>query len=315
MKFMQTQKTLSPYPGALLNPKVDPIFKSLFTQNTEESKAALTAFLSAILRQPIIDVTIGQNELPVEADDDKKTIFDITCKNETEDKFLNIEMQGQNDSDSFDNRSEYHVAHLLNHFVKKGMDWDEVPEAFMISVLNFVYDRTVDDGFLEYTMRLEDGKRLKSTRMKIIYLELPKYENIPDMPVEKLTTVQKWAKFFLYANRKEKSEYLKILSESEAGIMEAYKSLDSISQNEAEWIRETAYWDAISNKKTTIGTAERRGKRQGLKEGIKKGIQQGIEQGQRLKAIETAKKLKQKEMPLETIAECVGLSVEEIDKL
>ena len=147
--------------------------------------------------------------------------------------------------------------------------------------------------------------------MKIIYLELPKYENISDMPVEKLTTVQKWAKFFLYANRKEKSEYLKILSESEAGIMEAYKSLDSISQNEAEWIRETAYWDAISNKKTTIGTAERRGKRQGLKEGIKKGI----EQGQRLKAIETAKKLKQKKMPLETIAECVGLSVEEIDKL
>lgn len=139
MKFMQTQTTLRPYPGALLNPKVDPIFKSLFTQNTEESKAALTAFLSTILRQPIIDVTIGQNELPVEADDDKKTIFDITCKNETEDKFLNIEMQGQNDSDSFDNRSEYHVAHLLNHFVKKGMDWDEVPEAFMISVLNFVY--------------------------------------------------------------------------------------------------------------------------------------------------------------------------------
>ena len=130
-----------------------------------------------------------------------------------------------------------------------------------------------------------------------------------------MTTVQKWAKFFLYANRKEKSEYLKILSESEAGIMEAYKSLDSISQSEAEWIRETAYWDAISNKKTTIGTAERRGKRQGLKEGIKKGIQQGIEQGQRLKAIETAKKLKQKKMPLETIAECVGLSVEEIDKL
>ena len=109
--------------------------------------------------------------------------------------------------------------------------------------------------------------------------------------------------------------------------MEAYKSLDSISQSEAEWIRETAYWDAISNKKTAIGTAERRGKRQGLEEGIKKGIQQGIEQGikkgiqqgieqgQQLKAIETAKKLKQKKMPLETIAECVGLSVEEIDKL
>ncbi len=88
-----------------------------------------------MLRQPITDVAIGQNELPVEAEDDKQTIFDITCKSQTESKVLNIEIQGRNDSDSFDNRSEYHVAHLLNHFIKKGMDWDDVPEAFMISVL------------------------------------------------------------------------------------------------------------------------------------------------------------------------------------
>ena len=35
----------------------------------------------------------------------------------------------------------------------------------------------------------------------------------------------------------------------------------------------------------------------------------------RLKAIETAKKMKLNDMPLETIAEYVGLSVEEIEKL
>ena len=37
--------------------------------------------------------------------------------------------------------------------------------------------------------------------------------------------------------------------------MNAQESLDSISQSEAEWIRETAYWDAVSNRKTIIGTA------------------------------------------------------------
>ena len=36
--------------------------------------------------------------------------------------------------------------------------------------------------------------------------------------------------------------------------MNAQESLDSISQSEAEWIRETAYWDAVSNRKTIIGT-------------------------------------------------------------
>ena len=49
-------------------------------------------------------------------------------------------MQGLNHHKSFDFRSEYHVAHLLNHFVTKRTDWENVPEAFMISVLNFKYD-------------------------------------------------------------------------------------------------------------------------------------------------------------------------------
>ena len=37
--------------------------------------------------------------------------------------------------------------------------------------------------------------------------------------------------------------------------MNAQESLDSISQSEADWIRETTYWDAVSNRKTIIGTA------------------------------------------------------------
>lgn len=90
-------KTLRPYPGARLNPKVDPIFKSLFTQNSEASNAALTAFLSVMLKQNISDVTITQNELPVESERDKQSIFDISCRseagiNDIESKVLNVEM-------------------------------------------------------------------------------------------------------------------------------------------------------------------------------------------------------------------------------
>ena len=51
------------------------------------------------------------------------------------------------------------------------------------------------------------------------------------------------------------------------------------------------------------------------REGIAEGITQGITQGAHEKAIETARNLKQKRIPLETIAECVGLSVEEIENL
>ena len=50
-------------------------------------------------------------------------------------------------------------------------------------------------------------------------------------------------------------------------------------------------------------------------DGLNAGINKGFEQGSREKALETAKKLKQKGIPVETIAECVGLSIEEIERL
>ena len=89
--------------------------------------------------------------------------------------------------------------------------------------------------------------------------------------------------------------------------MNAQESLDSISQSEAEWIRETAYWDAVSNRKTIIGTAERRG----LKQGMEKGLQQGIQQAKN----ETAQNLKNNGVSIEIIAKCTGLSLEEVEAL
>ncbi len=321
---MSDSKSLRPYPGAMLNPKVDPIFKSLFTQNSEASNAALTAFLSVMLKQNISDVTITQNELPIESERDKQSIFDIACKSQsdeidTENKVLNVEMQGLNDLDSFDNRSEYYVAHLLNHNVRKGMTWRQVPEAMMISVLNFIYDDTIDDGFLTYTMRLEDGKGLKSARMKIIYLELPKYKDIPDEPVEKLTTVEKWAKFFLYADCKEKAEYIRKLADSEEGIMCAQTALDSISQSEAEWIRERDYWDAVMTERTIREEAEIRGLKsgmeKGLQQGIQQGIKQGIQQGIQQNRKETAKSFYANGVSIEIIAKSLNMTIEQVQEI
>ena len=61
------------------------------------------------------------------------------------------------------------------------------------------------------------------------------------------------------------------------------------------------------------GKAEGRaeGKAEGLAEGREKGIQEGIEQEKK----ETAKKLLEKGIPVETIMTCTGLSLTEIQQL
>ncbi len=56
-------------------------------------------------------------------------------------------------------------------------------------------------------------------------------------------------------------------------------------------------------------------RRAGLKEGIALGEKRGLLTGERNAKFETAKKLLEKNIPAEIIAECTGLSLEEVNKL
>ena len=53
----------------------------------------------------------------------------------------------------------------------------------------------------------------------------------------------------------------------------------------------------------------------GFDKGLEQGKNQGIKQGEKQKTLELAKKMKQKNIPTETIEEITGLAKEEIEKL
>ena len=57
------------------------------------------------------------------------------------------------------------------------------------------------------------------------------------------------------------------------------------------------------------------GKQQGLEQGRKEGKQQGREEGREQEKIQTAKRLKELKVPLQTIAEATNLSIKEIKQL
>ena len=57
----------------------------------------------------------------------------------------------------------------------------------------------------------------------------------------------------------------------------------------------------------------RRGLKEGIAEGISQGLQQGIQQGSQQAKIETAKNMLQKNISVEVISECTGLSLDEIE--
>ena len=65
----------------------------------------------------------------------------------------------------------------------------------------------------------------------------------------------------------------------------------------------------------TIETAKIKSKEEGREEGLKEGEKIGIEKGEKKKAMEMARSLKAKGVAINIIAECSGLSEEEINSL
>ena len=51
------------------------------------------------------------------------------------------------------------------------------------------------------------------------------------------------------------------------------------------------------------------------KAGLKEGMEKGLLAGERDKAIETAKKMLENEIPIDLITKCTGLSLEEVKRL
>ncbi|MBD5408562.1 MAG: hypothetical protein HDR54_04100 [Treponema sp.] len=135
-------------------------------------------------------------------------------------------------------RAEYQAAHLLNHSVKRGMNWRDMPEVYQVSVLNFIYDRDSDNGVSVYTMRTEDGRTL-SRRMAIVFVELPKYRGSVER-VENLTAAEKWCKFLLYADDSARRSLVSEICKSDGGIMAASGILTKISQDDINWSRQTS---------------------------------------------------------------------------
>ena len=287
----------------LLNPCADPIFKTLFTDESEEAHQALTCFLCDILEREVTDVVLQPNELSGETDEDRQSEFDINCK--IDGKFANIEMQGKSKKSDYGRRAEYHAAHLLNHYTPKKTDWDKVPQVFQISVMNFYFDRKSQESISHYVMRNKEGRTVSNT-LNIIFMELPKIRKLDD-DISRLTKAQMWGKFFLYANKTKRAKYVQQLIHANGGIKMAFTVLKNISQDELNWQKETHYWMRISDEITM--------KNAGIRQGLRRGRIEGKAEGKKEQAVESAKTALSMNLPIEQVSKITGLPREKVLEL
>ena len=300
---METNFTYRPSPTALLNPCSDLIFKKLFTDNSEESRTALQAFLEAIIGKPISNIVLQPTELPMENPQEKICRFDLNCRIDGT-ELANIEMQGINKECAYEKRAEYYCAHLLNHHVPKGEKWAKVPKVYQISVVNFIREKDCEKEVYHYKFRTEEGFVLHD-RQNIFFIELPKVKKLvskildKSLSIKDLTTTQKWCIFFLYASKEEYLWLVKQIAMEEKGIMCVVEVLDKISQDEIIWKQQFDELMIENDRLTMIDFYYTKGE----KEGIEKG------------KMETATKFLNMGLSVEQVAEGTGLSLETVKSL
>jgi hypothetical protein len=138
--------------------------------------------------------------------------------------------------------------------------------------------------------------------LEIHIIEIPK--------INRMLENGKLKKWILFLENPE-GEETKRMAEKEKEIKEAIETLEDISSDEEKERIAELRQKYIMDRTSEIRTAKEIGVKEGLEKGIEKGIKEGINKEKR----EIAKKMLQKGMPLENIAEITGLSKEIIEQL
>ena len=296
--------TKRPNPTALLSPLYDSTFKGIFTQETEDSKLALQTFVTAVVGRNVKNVILKPTEPAKDTPEQKGMSYDISVEFDNG-ELSDIEMQAWKEDYDYGIRAENQAARLLNNNTKKGDNWNS-PKVYQISILNFHYREDDNEILSWYTMKDEAGKRL-TDRQNIIFIDLKTIRKKFGMPVEELSSVDKWGLFFSYVDKEEYSDYMNKLVRSEKGIMAAENTVKYMSEADDNWFVQNSRFIAERDKNTQLQNAEKRGREEGL--------QQGILQGAMQKAVETATIMIKKKYPASDISEMTGLSLEQILEL
>ncbi len=288
-------------PFRMLNPRLDANFKAIFTQDSDDSRKALKSFLTAAIGRKVESVTVVNNDEPRQYEEQRGISYDINCTFDDGEK-AQIEMQSRDEGYEYGKRAEYYAARLVSSVIDAGDDWDKVPQAYQISVLNFTFDKANQNPVHHYIMcDRKDGAKLNE-RLNVIFMELPKLPEIKRAEEAKnLPAVIKWCKFLKEADNPKKQDLISELTKEEDGIMAAENTLNKINMDEWRWIIQGQIEGRKRDYTSGLLAAERRG--------LAKGLAEGAQQT----AIANARNLLQKSnLSPEIIAECCSLPVEQV---
>ena len=205
------------------------------------------------------------------------------------DRVFDLEMQ-TTDKKNLGCRMRYYQSLIDAELLDKGANFNDLKESNIIFFCTFDPFRK---GLPQYTFcnSCEELPDLKlSDKCKKIAYNVNAFEKVDDEKIRKLLE-------FISTGKSETTLTNKIC-----------KELKRVQGNE-EWRAEYMTWEML--KQDTYDSGFSAGEERGRNE----GISLGITQGEHKKAVEAAKNMRFRNIPIDVISECTGLSIEVIQDL
>lgn len=278
---------------------VDIVFKDIFS-----NPDYLKMLLGDILGEEIEELTYLPNELSFAAENDKKAVIDVAATIRGGKKII-VEMQRQHET-GFRSRLLFYGAQMLANQIRKGEPYRNIQSVYVIALMNFTsrhgYKVPADKIMFRYQMTEADALRdVFSDRLNVLMLELPRMKKTA--PTDLASPMEEW--FYFMKN-------LRTFVRFPDGLNDRFRSIAHDAEiRQLDEKQQHEYLKAMITEEQKQAIAEAN-----YEDGVLDGFDRGLEQGQAQAQKEMARRLlRQGILSLAQIAECTGLSEEEIKQL
>lgn len=288
----------------LLLPKNDIVFQTLFTRGKESITKSL---IENILKIKINKLDLDKNKdllngntkdkngrLDLRAVIDDNVECNIEIQLSTHKKMLEIFL--------------YYWAKIYTANLERGEDYEKLRKTISIIIVNENIEqfREIKKACTKWRITEENYKNMILTDyFQVVIIELSKateeYKN------NKEDGMLQW---MMFLDNPEDVEVKKIM-ENNKEIKEAKNELDKISQDEI--MRRILLKEKLM--RMDMKQMEKEAVEEGMKKGMEKGIEKGKIEGEKKEKIETAKRMLEKNIPIETIIEVTQLTEKEINEI
>ena len=290
--------------GELLDPKLDYIFKILFSNPNNID--ILRNFLNSILDIGVDEletVILVNPQYDKTYNDEKMTIFDIKATTKTG-VIYDIELQ-RTKVDMMAERIIFYTSRMIHEQLQRGDDYGKIKRAVTIVIADFDFIHDKDHYHGRYQYHDPKNNSTLSDVTEIHILELNKVKDVRD------GKLWDWMKFF----KSETREEFKMLTENNKDLEPAVDELEKLSKDRAArfaaWREEKEWRDKQAIKSAAIKDGLEEGRAKGLEEGRAEGLEEGRKQSK----FDVAKALKENGADMDLIIKSTGFSREQIEAM